>query len=61
MKFEELKKMSAEELREVLKEARELTLKLRFKVRAGELKTWQEIEKNKKKIARILTIFKSQK
>lgn len=61
MKFEELKKMSAEELREALGEARELALKLRFKVRAGELKTWQEIKKNKKKIARILTILNSQK
>lgn len=55
IKFAELKKKSAAELKEQLGEAREKSRELRFRASTRELKNIREIRTVKKEIARLLT------
>ncbi|KKR48476.1 MAG: 50S ribosomal protein L29 [Candidatus Magasanikbacteria bacterium GW2011_GWC2_40_17] len=58
---EELKNFSPTELDDLLKKEQEKLRELRFRVSSRELKTVKDIEKTKKKIARIKTILNSLK
>lgn len=58
MKTQELRKMSVEELRKSLKEARENLFNLRFKHATAQLEKVSSLPAAKRDIARIMTILK---
>ncbi|HET8738383.1 MAG TPA: 50S ribosomal protein L29 [Acidimicrobiia bacterium] len=58
MKMDELRKMSADELREALMEAKEERFNLRFQVATNQLDNTARLRTVKKDIARILTVMR---
>ncbi|MDR0870540.1 MAG: 50S ribosomal protein L29 [Planctomycetaceae bacterium] len=55
-KFSELNAMSSEQLESVLKEAKETLFRLRLQARMERLDSPSELKKNKRLIARALTV-----
>ena len=61
MKINELKQRSKDELKRMTQEHKEKLRLLRFDLVSGKVKNVQEIRKNRKLIAQILTILKNHK
>ena len=59
MKYKELETKSGQELSNMLKDKRSRLVALTFKLKAGQLKHSDQIGKEKKDIARILTKLKN--
>ena len=56
MKFSELRDMSADQLEVLLKEAKDTLFRLRLQARMERLDSPSELKKNKRLIARVLTL-----
>lgn len=57
MKIKELSEKNAEELKKILSEKRDKVRSIRFEIATKQVKNNQEITKEKKDIARILTLL----
>ncbi len=57
MKFSELKNKKEGELKKMLEESRKKVRSLRFELARGKVKNPKEIQKNKRIIAKILTLL----
>lgn len=60
MKADEIRKLSLDEIRTELDDAREELMKLRFQSATGELTDFNRLRIVRRKIARLLTILKEQ-
>ena len=58
MKAEEIRALSAEEIRSRLEETREELMNLRFQQATGELVDFNQLRRTRRLIARLLTILK---
>lgn len=58
MKTKDLRQKTTEELKKTLAEKQEGLLNLRFEIANRKLKDFSQVEKNRKLIARILTIIR---
>jgi len=61
MKIKEIREKSVEELKKLLAEKREAVRKLRFDIAAKQVKNIREMRRDKRDIAKILTILKETK
>jgi large subunit ribosomal protein L29 len=57
MKIKELREKNLEELKKLLDEKRDLVRKLRFDISSKQIKNNRDLRKNRKDVARILTLI----